>query len=74
MKIGVPLWICDNTTLFRVLQPHAESMLSRITNNASALLKTIWMIRNNQNAHPKKFQRFVSSNLFMNITSRAKRN
>ena len=42
------------TRLFmRVVKPHIESMLSTIALNLSGLLKTVWMLDNNQKGHPK---------------------
>ena len=49
-------------------------MLSNIAIRLSGLLKTVWMLDNNQKGHPKKFQRFGSSNRFVKVTGRTARN
>ena len=58
-------------SFLRIVEPHAESMLSSIDKNVSALLKTVWMIDDNQKCHPKNFQRVGSSNRFLKVTGRS---
>ena len=49
-------------SFLRSIKPHADMMLSNISNRLSQLHKTVWTLDNNQKGHPKKFQRFGSSN------------
>ena len=56
------------------VKPFAKTMLSTIANRLSQLQKTVWTLDNNQRGHPKKFQRFGSSNRFVKVTGRTIRN
>ena len=49
-------------------------MIYNITQKLSATQKSVWMMDNNQKGHPKKFQRFGSSNRFVKVTGRTIRN
>ena len=49
-------------------------MLSNISIRLSGLLKTVWMLDNNQKGHQQKIQRFGSSNSFVKLTGRTARN
>ena len=60
-------------SFLRHVKPHIETMLSTIAINLSGLLKTVWMLDNNQKGHPKKFQRYGSSNRFVKVTGRTSR-
>ena len=42
-------------TFLRVVKPYADSMLSNIAIRLSGLLKTVWMLDNNQKGHPNFF-------------------
>ena len=45
-------------------------MLANICLRSSREQKTVWTLNNNQKGHPKKFQRFGSSNRFVKVTGR----
>ena len=61
-------------TFIRTVKPHADSMIYNITQKLSGMQKSVWMMDNNQKGHPKKFQRFGSSNRFVKVTGRTIRN
>ena len=61
-------------TYLKVVKPFGDAMLSNIAIRLSGLSKTVWMLDNNQKGHPKKFQRFGSSNKFVKVTGRTARN
>ena len=49
-------------------------MLSNISIKLSGLLKTVWMLDNNQKGRPKKIKGFSSSNSFVKVAGRTARN
>ena len=61
-------------SFLRCVKPHADKMLSNIAIRLSHVLKTCWTLDNNQKGHPKKFQRFGSSNRFVKVTGRTVHN
>ena len=74
-KISTYLGVSSTKQTFvRVVKPYVNSIFFNITIGLRSLLKTVWMLDNTQKGHPKKFQRFGSSNQFVKVTGRTARN
>ena len=72
---GTYLDVSSTTQSFlRSVKPHAESILSNVYQRLSREQKIVWTLDNNQKGHPKKFQRFGSSNRFVKVTGQTARN
>ena len=60
-------------TFLRTVRPFGDAMIANVTKILEQVDKTVWMLDNNQRSHPLKFQRFGSSNNFVQVTGRTSR-